>query len=189
MSLTVLGRHVEMSPALHSRVEERMDDIAEKYFGRRVSGNVVFTREGTDFKATVSSHVGSGIDMQAEATAGDAYAAFEAASEKLGKRLRRHKRRLREDHGMTASESIPAAEQFFDLSDNAAVEIDIDDHPLVIAESNSEIPKLTVSHAVMRLDLLQLPALMFINAANDQFNMIYRRADGHVGWVDPRTTH
>lgn len=187
MKLDIRGRHVEMSEALEQRVETRLNDIFEKYFGDAITANVVFSKDGPLFHAQVASHVGRGIEMDAEANAGDAYTAFDDAAEKLAKRLRRHKRKLR-NHKTDESDMALRAQSYVleapsednPLDDDA----DVITSPLLIAENQTSIKRLTVSQAVMHLDLEEASALMFHNISNDSINMVYRRSDGNVGWVD-----
>jgi hypothetical protein len=147
----------------------------------------------------ISVHVGRGILMQAEDDGGDAYAAFDIAAETISKRLRRHKRRLR-DHHRADTDSYAAnsyaAKQFVlapDMGDEAALEagegVDhVNGHAaLIVAELEAHIPTLTVGEAVMRLDLAETQAMLFHNRAHGGLNMVYRRNDGNIGWVDPAT--
>ncbi|MGB0843956.1 MAG: ribosome hibernation-promoting factor, HPF/YfiA family [Alphaproteobacteria bacterium] len=187
MKLDIRGRHVEMSAALEERVETRLNDIFEKYFGDAITANVVFSKDGPLFHAQVASHVGRGIEMDAEANAGDAYTAFDEAAEKLAKRLRRHKRKIR-NHKVDESDMALRAASYVLAAPSEDTPLDDDSDvitsPLLIAENQTSIKRLTVSQAVMHLDLEESSALMFHNISNDSINMVYRRADGNIGWVD-----
>jgi len=196
MAFSVTGRHIDVGEALRGHVETTLDAIFEKYFGGAIDADVIFGREGAFYHARINAHVGRGLQMVAESKADKPYAAFDGAAERLSKRLRRHKRRLR-DHHATQTEPLEtlAARQYVlsgaeDAEDGAddAAGTDTDGQPAVIAEMSHEIPSLSVSEAVLRLDLGELPALLFRNAAHGGFNMIYRRPDGHIGWVDPDGT-
>lgn len=187
MKLDIRGRHVEMSEALETRVESRLNDIFEKYFGDAITANVVFSKDGPMFHAQVASHVGRGIEMEAEADAGDAYTAFDDAAEKLAKRLRRHKRKLRNHKTDESDMNLRAQSYVLEApSEDKPLddEEDVVTSPLLIAETKTAIKRLTVSQAVMHLDLEENSALMFHNLSNDSMNMIYRRPDGNIGWVD-----
>ena len=163
----------------------------EKYFSNPIEATVTFSKQGYRFHVTISVHVGRGILMQAEDDGGDAYAAFDITAETIAKRLRRHKRRLR-DHHRAETDSY-AAKQFVlaaDVGDEAADAGDGVDHAnghaaLIVAELEADIPTLTVGEAVMRLDLAETQAMLFHNRAHGGLNMVYRRNDGNIGWVDP----
>jgi hypothetical protein len=138
----------------------------------------------------VAVHIGRGIQIQAQGDADEPYPAFDTAAEHLAKRLRRYKSRLRDHHkrsGPTA-ETLLARQVILaaDDSDRELAEDDVAGSPAVVAEMTTEIASLTVSEAVMRMDLADQPALMFRNSSHDGLNMIYRRSDGNIGWIDPR---
>jgi ribosomal subunit interface protein len=200
MQLSVNGRHLDIGDALRSHIEDSLTTIFGKYFGDAIDARVTMSQTSHLYHAQVNVHVGRGIHLAAEAEADRVYAAFDAAAERIAKRLRRHKRRLRDEkkhaqapldvvegrHYVLASDdnpdapdddTAPAAEP--NAADSA------DSQPAVIAEMSYDIPSLSVSEAVMRLDLADVPAMMFHNAAHGGLNMVYRRADGNVGWVDP----
>ena len=192
MNLTVNGKGIDVGDALKTYVAEGLDRMFEKYFSNPIEATVTFSKQGYRFHAAISVHVGRGILMQAEDDGGDAYAAFDITAETIAKRLRRHKRRLR-DHHRAETDSY-AARQFVlaadvgddsgtDASDNAD---GANGHSaLIVAELEADIPTLTVGEAVMRLDLAETQAMLFHNRAHGGLNMVYRRNDGNIGWVDP----
>lgn len=189
MQLTVRGKQIDVGDALRGHVSERLESAVSKYFNDAVDASVVFSREAHLFRADIQVHAGKNIVMQSNGEADEPYVAFDKAAEKVAKRLRRYKRRLTDHHKRTASEPPLEAQAFVlrseidsDATDEAGEE------PVVVAELTEPVETLTVSDAVMRLDLGDLPALMFRNAAHGGLNMIYRRPDGNVGWVDPRGT-
>jgi ribosomal subunit interface protein len=189
MQLSVKGKQLNVGDALRTHVSESLSRILGKYFGDAIEVGVTFSREGHLYRAVVAAHVGRGIQLQAQGEADEPYPAFDTAAERLAKRLRRYKRRLRDHRKDTrpAPESLPA--QQYILAGDAeaqAAEDEIDGRPAVVAEMATEIPSLTVSEAVMRMDLAELPALMFRNSSHSGLNMIYRRPDGNIGWIDPR---
>ena len=189
MNLTVKGKNIDVGDALRTHVSEALDHGIGKYFGNPIEATVTFSKESHLFVADLSVHIGRGIQMQAQASAAQAYAAFDQAMDHLAKRLRRHKRRLR-DHHRAEIESFRAS-QYYILAPQEEEEVDAhtvngNDAPTVIAEMQTEIPTLTVGQAVMRLDLSDLKAMMFLNRAHGGLNMVYRRTDGNIGWVDPR---
>ncbi|HKU98145.1 MAG TPA: ribosome-associated translation inhibitor RaiA [Vineibacter sp.] len=187
MKLTVSGKQIDIGEALRGHVQRSLDAAVAKYFDGALEATVTFSRHAHEFRSDITVHVGRNIMIQSHATAGDPYVAFEAASDHAAKRLRRHKRRLR-DHNTRPVREIEdtlARQSVIDVETEAAEEAAGHD-PLVIAEMQTSVQTLTVGEAVMRLDLGQLPALMFRNRANGLFNMVYRRPDGNIGWVDPQ---
>ncbi len=188
MQLSVKGKQLDVGDALRAHVDESLTRILGKYFGDALDVGVTLSREGSRHRAAVAVHIGRGMQIQAQGEAEGAYPAFDMAAEHMAKRLRRYKRRLR-DHRKEA-EPIHAAmqaQQYVLAGDDDSEGDDTEDDiaPVVIAEMAMEIPSLTVSEAVMRLDLGELPALMFRNGSHGGLNMIYRRPDGHIGWIDP----
>jgi len=188
MNLTVKGKNIDVGEALRSHVSQALDHGIGKYFGNPIEATVIFSKESHLFVADLSVHIGRGIQMQAESSADQAYIAFDLAMEHLTKRLRRHKRRLR-DHHRAEIESFRASQYILAPQEEDEVDaqpLNGSDAPAVIAEMQTEIPTLTVGEAVMRLDLSDLKAIMFLNRAHGGLNMVYRRNDGNIGWVDPR---
>jgi ribosomal subunit interface protein len=187
MQLVVKGHKLDISDSLRNRVSEAFQSLFEKYFGDGIEADVIFSKHAHEFHSHVKAHIGKGIDLQAEGRGGDAYSSFDEAIEHLAKRLRRYKRRLKDHHKETDRATSLMAQQFViaPLPEEESEEVAIDDSPLIVAESATEVPSLTVSQAVMRMDLVDAPALMFKNAAHDRLNMVYRRSDGNIGWVDP----
>ena len=186
MNLTVNGKGIDVGEALRTHVGESLDRVLEKYFSNPIDATTTFSKQGHLFKVQISVHVGRGILMQADGEGADAYGAFDGAADTVAKRLLRHKRRLR-DHHREPNDSYAA--RYFVLADGEAEEGAADANgavaPAVIAEMEADIPTLTVSQAVMRLDLAGLSAMMFHNRAHGGLNMVYRRSDGNIGWVDP----
>lgn len=192
MHITVTGRHLDVGASLRRRVEEGLAAAVAKYFDRAIESHVTFDKRGQFFLADIAVHVGRGIVAHSSGEADDPYVAFSGALEHLAKRLRRHKRRLRDHHNATArADKTEEAWQYVlagggdEDEEKQAVGAAVNGEPLVVAEMEAEIPTLSVGEAVMRLDLGSAPALMFRNAGNGGLNMIYRRADGNIGWVDP----
>ena len=199
MQLSVRGKQLDIGEALRAHVDDSLKRILGKYFGDAIEARVILSREGHLYKASVSAHVGRNILLEAHAEAGEPYPAFDAAAERLSKRLRRHKRRLRDHHkeGSGDADTVPAQKyilaglnETIDAEDDDEAVTDegadgSEDQPVVVAEMAAEVPSLTVSEAVMRMDLADLPALMFRNSAHGGLNMIYRRRDGNIGWLDP----
>jgi len=188
MQLTVTGKQLDVGDALRRHVADSLEGILGKYFGSAIDASVILSREAHLYDAQLSVHIGRGIMLQSGAAADAPYLAFDEAAQRLAKRLRRYKRRLRDHHraapeGEPASQYVLAAEPDEDAGD-APAEDGADGH-LVVAEMQTEVPTLTVSEAVMRLDLANDTAMLFRNRAHGGLNLVYRRTDGNFGWVDP----
>jgi ribosomal subunit interface protein len=188
MQIAVQGKQLDLGDALRGHVEDTITDIAEKYFSNPIDATVTLSREGGQIKADIQVRVGKGIQVRSEAAAKDAHGAFDAASEKVAKRLRRYKRRLRDHHLGHAEEAVLPAQQYVLAAEDEAhnePEADSGWQPVVVAEMQTGIDQLTVGEAVMRMDLGDLPAMMFQDRKTGRMNMVYRRVDGNIGWVDP----
>lgn len=192
MQLSVSGKHIDVGDSLRGHVTHAIGVSAERYFGRAIEGKVIFQRARRAFRADISLHVARGINVQTHGEAEDPYAAFDVAAERLDKRLRRHKRRIvarrkepaENDSPETGTHRVFAAYPVSEIPPGAAED---PDHgaPVVVAEVAHDIPALSVSDAVMCLDLGEMPVLMFRNRANGAYNVVYRRPDGTIGWIDP----
>lgn len=189
MKILISGKNIEVGVSLNAHIEKRLGEVVHKYLDRVVNLNVVLTKEGHRFKADINGNTGtsSGVVIKSTGTSEDVYAAFDVAADKIEKQLRRYKRRLTNHHKLsnapvnTAPVSIVAKKYVIKDHEEEAQE----DAPVVIAEKPTEIETLTVSAAVMKMDLAELPALMFFNSANGRINIVYKRADGNISWVDP----
>ncbi|MEZ0224153.1 MAG: ribosome-associated translation inhibitor RaiA [Alphaproteobacteria bacterium] len=185
MQLTVKGKHLDVGDSLREHVRANLTHTAGKYFRDPVEATVVFTKEkNRRYKADISIHVGAGIVLQAASEADDPYPAFDVASQRVATRLSRYKDRLRDHHREEGlSEAATAAYTTFSSNENAAETPK--GGPAIVAEMQTQVPTLAVSDAVMRLELGDLPALLFRNPGHGGYNMVYRRKDGNIGWVDP----
>lgn len=196
MQLSVKGRHVDTGDAFRQYAYDRLSGILDKYFGDAIEASVTLSKDSFLFRAALSIHVGRGLLLQATGEAQDVHPAFDMAADRLAKQLRRYKRRLR-DHGRTPATvtDVLPAQQYILAPENASEEAaaeELDgqetmngDQPLVVAEMQTDVPNLTVGEAVMRMDLADQPALLFQNRAHGGINMVYRRNDGNIGWIDP----
>ena len=195
MQLSVQGKQINVGDALRTHVDEKLNDINAKYFNRAIDATVIFSREGEGFfKTHISIRVGRNILIQGDAVEADIYMVFDLAAAKVAKQLRRYKNRLRNHHHRIEqtpeTEIIKArdytlAMQAFENAGEDAAEPEAEDNPLIVAEMSSDIETLSVSEAVMRMDLANQSALLFRNASHNGLNLVYRRNDGNVGWVDP----
>ncbi len=189
MQLSVKGKQIDVGDALREHVSSNLPEVVGKYFGGSIDANVTFSREAHMFRADITVHVGRGMTLQSNASASEPYPAFDLAAERLSERLRRQKTRIKNHHKDNRQEQEEAwlAQSFVLPPDGGESEPSEggDNNPVIVAETTTNIENLTVSEAVMRLDLGDLPALMFRNRGHGGLNMIYRRPDGHIGWVDP----
>ena len=190
MQTQVSGKQIDIGDALRGHVTDRLEAMVTKYFDRAIDASVVFTREAHLFSADCSCHVGSGISVQSQGKAAEIYASFDTALERIEKQLRRYKRRLRNHHA-NQKDRADAAEraQTYVLAPEPEAHEDepAELKPVIVAETVTEIAVLTVGEAVMRLDLADQTALMFRNRTHGGLNVIYRRPDGTIGWIDPES--
>ncbi len=192
MKITVTGKQLDVGDALRGHIEDALADMIEKYFGNALDAEIVLSRDGRQIRADISIHVGRSIYVRAHDNNEDPYAAFDLAAVHIAKRLRRYKRRLRDHHGQ--ADTVTQQAQQYVLADDGAPKNDEassssnddDASPVIIAETATHIEQLSVSEAVMRMDLADQQAFMFRNAKNDELNVIYRRSDGNIGWIDPQ---
>jgi ribosomal subunit interface protein len=202
MQLSVTGKQTDIGEALRRHVEGSLGSILDKYFKTAIEAHVIFSKEAHLNRAEISIHIGRGIVVNARAAASEAYLAFDAAAERLAKQLRRYKRRLRDHHvkgrepsGVSeramdyvlapiGEEEAEVAEAEEDEGGNAETG-DVNGAPAVIAEMSTELPSLTVGEAAMRMDLAEAPVLLFRNRSHGELNIVYRRTDGNIGWIDP----
>lgn len=196
MEMTVQGKQMDVGDALSTHVKDKLADIDKKYFNHATDATVTFTKEGHGsglFKVHIAVNVGKNIEVVTEAAEADPYAAFDTASEKAAKRLRRYKRRLRDHHNRAdktpevamqkakAYTLLQEAQEAGEQDNEGTVEKD----PTIIAEIQTSIENMSVSEAVMRMELSGQNALMFRNAGNGKLSMVYIRRDGNVGWIEP----
>lgn len=188
MQVTVTGKQLDVGEALRTHVDASLDAAVGKYFDNSVDTAVVFSREAHLFRAAITVHVGRGITVRGRGEAAEPYAAFDAATDHVAKRLRRYKRRLRGHRKNEGGDvEIIEAQQYVLRSEVDGDEEAGDGHEhMIVAELISEIPTLTVGEAVMHLDLADSRQLMFRNSAHGGLNLVYRRDDGNIGWIDPR---
>lgn len=194
MQITVSGKQVDLSDALRTRVSEQLDLITGKYFDTAQEASVTFSRARSFFTCDINVHAGRGLTLRGEGEAADANSAFDDAAEHIAKRLRRYRRRVNDHARDLATRARPEAARQYVLrqeEDNGPASLDASDttttatFATVIAESLAEISTLSVGEAVMRMDLADQPVFMFRNSATAQLNVVYRRPDGNIGWIDP----
>lgn len=189
MHIQVSGQQIDIGDALRTHVEEKLKAGVGKYFDQTLDANVTFSRERERFICTVAVHVYAGLTLRAESGATEIYASFDTAAERIEKQLRRHKSRIKAHKGRAGVNGEPQAAQYY-VIDGDAEESATNGHAgeeehAIIAEAPASVETLRVGDAVMQLDLSGAPVLLFRNAGNGGLNVVYRRADGHVGWIDP----
>ncbi|MEH0071189.1 ribosome-associated translation inhibitor RaiA [Pannonibacter sp. Pt2-lr] len=187
MTLRISGKNVDVGDAMRVHVNDRIADALSKYFDGGFNGHVTLTREGAGFKTECSLHLDTGIVLQVSGEDHDPRASFDRAADRIEKRLRRYKRKLKAHHSVANGaqrEFYEAASYVLALPEEEE-EVPADFNPLVIAETSARIKTLTVGMAVMELDLSEAPVVVFKSAANGGVNVVYRRPDGNIGWIDP----
>lgn len=193
MDIRVSGHQVDTGDALKAHVAERLNTIADKYFSRALSAQVTFGKGPHDygFRCDIVAHVMQGVILKGSATGQEAHPAFEGAADRIETQLRRYKRRLKD---RTAAQNAAASAELLILNgeagytvfDAAEGEEEAAENPLIIAETRVDVPDASVSDAVMMLDLRNTNALLFKNSGTGAYNMVYRRGDGTIGWVEPQ---
>jgi ribosomal subunit interface protein len=192
MDIRVSGHQVDTGEVLRGRVEERLTAIAHKYFSRMISAQVTFGKGPHDhgFTCEIIAYVPNGVVLKGTDRGAEAHAAFEGAADKMEKQLRRYTKRLKERRGLSRVEAIAdfaaAADASYTVFEAPDEEEEPSDYPAIVAETRVDIPDASVSDAVMLLDLRNTNALLFRNSGTGKFNMVYRRGDGTIGWVEPQ---
>ncbi|KLK93995.1 sigma 54 modulation protein/ribosomal protein S30EA [Microvirga vignae] len=186
MTLRVSGKNLDIGEALRSQVQARVADAMSKYFDGGYSGHVTVARDGAGFRTDCVLHLTSGMTIEASGAAQDAYSSFDQSAIRIEKRLRRYKQRLKE-HANPGNERESGLEVPYSVLESPTDEAVEEGgyHPVVIAETTKPLHRLSVSDAVMQLDLTGMAALVFIHASTGRVNVVYRRGDGAIGWVDP----
>ena len=185
MPFRVSGKNLDIGEALRERVSARIVEALSKYFDGGYSGHVTVEKEGFGFRTECAIHLDSGMTLHTDANAADAYASADQAALRIEKRLRRYKRRLKDRHaargnGASAIDALSYVIEAPDIDDEVT-----EFNPVIIAESTTVLRQLSVSEAVLELDLTGAPVLVFRHASHGRVNLVYRRPDGNVGWVDP----
>lgn len=197
MQVQVTGKHVDVGEALRSRVSHELTTSIAKYFDREGGGaDVVVSREGSAFKVDCAVTLASGQQLTTHGVGGDAHMAFDAALEKMSKRIRRYKNRLKDHHPQAVAAKQAESAAYFVIASTDLDEEDYEDEapgqafaePMIIAETERMVRSMTVSQAVMDLDLTEAQTIVFRNAAHGGLSVVYRRPDGNIGWIDPERT-
>jgi len=191
MPFRVSGKNIDLGEAWRARVNARVAEAMGKYFDGGYSGHVTVEKEGFGFRTECAIHLDSGITLQADGMAADAYASADQAAIRIEKRLRRYHRRLKNRPAARAdgapSELAPDVEApSYVIAAPEHEETDSDTfNAVIIAETTTTLKRLSVSEAVMELDMMGGPVMVFRHAGHGRINLVYRRPDGHIGWIDP----
>ena len=190
MTIRVSGKSISVGEALRGRVSDRTDEVLRKYFDGNYSGHITLSKDGFGFRTDCSLHLDSGITLEADSIAADAYVSADQALALIEKRLRRYKSRLKDRSARKAHAHAAALVDFDAPSYVIEAPAESEDevtafNPVIIAESTTALKALSVSEAVMELDFTGAPVIVFRHGSTGRINVIYRRADGNVGWVDP----
>ncbi len=187
MRYQITGKQIDIGNALQTHVQAEMASVFDKYAGRPTDAQVVFSRDGHEFVCESIVHLSTGLNAQARAHDNEIYAAFDNCAAKLDKQLRRYKRRLKDHHRQRLQPVEISAASTYILAPNDATDGPEPEtlQPIIIAEMETNIPALSVGEAVMQMELAGAPVLVFRNEGSQGVNVVYRRNDGNVGWIDP----
>ena len=185
MKIKVSGKHVDIGDSLNSYVETHLKNTIEKFFDNPLDAHATLSKNGALFRCDLRVHVGRGLTVRCHSDAEEGYKCIDQAIHKLNSQMAKYKNKLKKHHHNKEEmiDYLEAQKYVIDMSQEAHKE---EDHPIIIAEMSMQIPMISVSEAVMHMDLEELPAVMFRNIKHGEFNLVYRRADGNIGWVDPK---
>jgi ribosomal subunit interface protein len=194
MRIRVSGKDIDVGESLQTHVNRELGESLGKYAGRPTDATVTFSRDGHLYCCEIFVHLSTGLVGQATGGAAEVYAAFEAAREKMAKQLRRHKRRLKDHHKERPNpvDTVPAGSFVlapFDEDEEGEEDAQVQNGeagPTIIAETELRVPSLSVGEAVMQMELAHAPVLVFRNEKGGAINVVYKREDGNIGWIDPR---
>jgi ribosomal subunit interface protein len=191
MPLRVSGKNLDIGESLRAHVLEKVQSLIARYFDGKIKGHVVISPEGSAFRTDCSLHLSSGMNLQSEGRAHEPYASFEQAADKLERRLRRYNKRLKEHAAgpevvAEDRERLEVANFLIEAPADDAEEFPVDYSPVVVAEGAQPLKILSVASAVSELDLTGAPVIVFQHATSSRVNVVYRRRDGAIGWLDPR---
>lgn len=191
MAIQLTGKNVQASEAFKDYITSKLSESLEKYIGPEISGHIRLEKERGRFRTDCSLRLKTGLLLETHGEGADAYASADAAVERMDKRLRRYKRRLKSHHNHHSARANGEGVREFPANDYTVRADDADDveparesAPVIIAEAERQIPEFPVSEAVMQLDLTDRAFLVFRNASHGGVNVVYRREDGHIGWID-----
>jgi ribosomal subunit interface protein len=185
MTLRVSGKNMDLGDALRTKAEGHFDTVVKKYFDGGYTGHLTLEPEGSGYNALCMVHLDSGVVLQASNYGGDAISAYELLTDTIEKRLRRYNRKLKSHRRHVNGEDTVAAQSYVLAADDGDEELAEDYSPPVIAETTKNLRQMSVEEAVMELDLTGGDVVVFRHAGHGGLNVVYRRADGNIGWIDP----
>ena len=188
MQYQIAGKQIDIGEALQTHVKDGLDEVVSKYYsGRPTDANIIFSKSGHEHVCEVIIHLSTGLTVQAKGHDHEIYAAFEKCAEKMEKQLRRYKRRLKDHHRERPVEHTDASSYILASSEHTEESEPDTLQPMIIAEVETKIPSLSVGEAVMQMELASAPVLVFRNEkVGSGVNIVYRREDGNIGWIDPK---
>jgi len=184
MSVRVSGKQMEIGESFRQRIEDHIGDAVTKYFDGGYSSQVIVEKAGSRFSADCKVHLDTGVVLHAAGEANDPQGSFDAAAQRIEKRLRRYKRRLKDHHAGSHANGYEVAYTVMDGVPDEADEVPEDFAPTIVAESSKQLKTMSVATAVMALDMTDEPVLLFRSPGKEQLNIVYRRNDGNIGWID-----
>lgn len=190
MRYQISGKQIDIGEALQIHVKTELDDILSKYAGRPTEAYVVFSKSAHEYICESVVHLSTGLNAQATGKATEIYAAFDASSQKMDKQLRRYKRRLK-DHHKERSQPVELSDAGSYILESRDESEETDQNSLnamIVAEMETKIPEISVGEAVMQMEIASAPVLVFRNEKHNGINVVYRRDDGNIGWIDPRNS-
>jgi ribosomal subunit interface protein len=190
MQYQISGKQIDIGAALQTHVKTELNEILSKYAGRPTDTNVVFSKSGSEYVCESIVHLSTGLTAQATGKAHEIYAAFDSSAEKMNKQLRRYKRRLKDHHaGRSQPVELSDAGSYILAPRDESEEASEDTvNAMIVAETETKIPSLSVGEAVMQMEIASAPMLVFRNEKHSGINVVYRRDDGNIGWIDPRSS-
>ncbi|MDV4144591.1 MULTISPECIES: ribosome hibernation-promoting factor, HPF/YfiA family [Shimia] len=187
MRYQITGKQIDIGDALQTHVKDELSAVVSKYAERPTDANIVFSKSAHEFVCEATVHLSTGLTAQAKAHATEIYGAFDGCAQKMEKQLRRYKRRLKDHHKERAEPvELLGASSYILASEGESEQAEPDTlQPMIIAEMETKIPSLSVGEAVMQMELAGVPVVVFRNEAKNGLNVVYRREDGNIGWIDP----
>ena len=185
MAIQITGKNIDLGSSLRGYVTDRLEKAFEKYGTDGLSGHIFVEKEHGEFSTQCSVHLRSGLSLQSQGRGLEAYVSVDEAMDRLEKRLRRYKRRLKNHHGGGRDDGMDMAAIDYTIRHEETETEEAELAPAIVAETQMVIRELSVGDAVMEMDLAEKVFLVFKNASNERINVVYRRGDGHIGWIDP----
>ncbi|MEM6407714.1 MAG: ribosome-associated translation inhibitor RaiA [Pseudomonadota bacterium] len=191
MRYQISGKQIDIGEALQTHVQSELSEMLGKYAGRPTDATVVFSKHAHEYMCEATVHLSTGLTTQAKAHETEIYAAFDSCSEKMDKQLRRYKRRLKDHHKERSQPVELSGASSYILAGTAETDESEPEtlQPMIVAEMETKIPSLSVGEAVMQMEIAGAPVLVFRNEGNKGINVVYRRDDGNVGWIDPTSNN